>query len=539
MNSSKKNWLFALGLTTPMLIFFAAYLFYHPSDLLPTGFIQYDNVSYIANARQYLDADKFSAFYSNSFNDSGHYNAIYFQSQSYLFAIAMKTGIPPDSILIFFSILCTFFCFRILIAIFDHLVSKPKNRAVSVILFAWGGGLLVLSGALAYLFNFTQAPNLWDSLLLIDPGYGWWGLSLGRSLFISCEAYYHLLFLLVILFILKQKWNLSLLFTFILAVSHPFTSIELLCILCCWLLLEKIIIRNKNIPWFFAISIAGLTGLLLWYYLYYLNQFADHRSFSEQHALNWYIRIVRMIPAYAIAGTLAGFTLVRLRPAFLNSFYNRLFICWFFVAFLLAKHELFIKPMQPIHFTRGYIWTSLFLIGIPALEVFFAHIQRSKYKTYILSVFIFIFLLDNFTWILRYVISYGRSKSVTYITSEEHKILNIISKNSNNNTLLIGYSSGEEILPYLSLVYSNAYSWLSHPFTTPFVTSKTEAYNNFIKKGIIYPTWENREVIFIFRKKDSLEMNRAHTLEFPDSTLIETPSYIITKARIPVAGPNR
>ena len=37
-----------MALTLPMLVFFAGYLFRHNPDLIPTGFIQYDNVSYVA-----------------------------------------------------------------------------------------------------------------------------------------------------------------------------------------------------------------------------------------------------------------------------------------------------------------------------------------------------------------------------------------------------------------------------------------------------------------------------------------------------------
>ena len=37
------------------------------------------------------------------------------------------------------------------------------------------------------------------------------------------------------------------------------------------------------------------------------------------------------------------------------------------VSFLLANHHWFITPRQPIHFTRGYIWTPLWLTGLPML----------------------------------------------------------------------------------------------------------------------------------------------------------------------------
>ena len=86
MNPRSRNWLFALLLTAPMLVFFLGYLFNHSNDLAPTGFIQHDNVSYVAYAKQYLDSDKAGIFYSNPFNDADDYQPIYFQTQTILFA---------------------------------------------------------------------------------------------------------------------------------------------------------------------------------------------------------------------------------------------------------------------------------------------------------------------------------------------------------------------------------------------------------------------------------------------------------------------
>jgi hypothetical protein len=65
MRKSKQNWLFALVLTIPMILFYIAFYLNHSSSLIATGFVAYDNVSYVANAKQYFDADKFSLFYSN------------------------------------------------------------------------------------------------------------------------------------------------------------------------------------------------------------------------------------------------------------------------------------------------------------------------------------------------------------------------------------------------------------------------------------------------------------------------------------------
>src|SRR5688500_12621191 len=99
MKQKGRNWLFALALTIPMVVFFIGYLFNHTDSIQPTGFIQYDNVSYIAYAKQYVDNDRFTLFYTNPFNDSGEYKSIYFQTQTLFFALLLKLGVPPGWIL--------------------------------------------------------------------------------------------------------------------------------------------------------------------------------------------------------------------------------------------------------------------------------------------------------------------------------------------------------------------------------------------------------------------------------------------------------
>ena len=226
MNKSIANYCFAFLLTLPIIVFFLSYWFNHSPDLIPTGFIQYDNAGYLAYGKQYLDEDSFHLFYSNPFNDSGNYNKIYFQIQSLLFAIAIKAGIPSVLILPLFTIICSFLCFRILIKIIDFLLPSNKYRVISIIFFAWGGGLLFIADIPVQLIYPHIKQLLGNKPLILDPGSGWWGLNFGRSLFFSCEAFYHLLFVSTILSVLKAKWIRSLLLLFLLSSSHPFSGVE-------------------------------------------------------------------------------------------------------------------------------------------------------------------------------------------------------------------------------------------------------------------------------------------------------------------------
>ncbi|MEO7983565.1 MAG: hypothetical protein ABI688_05755 [Bacteroidota bacterium] len=522
INKKGNKWLFALGLTIPMIAFFGGYLLNYNRDYIPTGLIMEDNGLYLSYARQYLDADKLHLFYNNPFNDSGNYTPIYFQTQSVLLALMMQTGISAGYLMIIFVLLFSLLCFRVIIEIYDALVPEGKYRTLGIILFAWGGGLLALAGIPVHFMRPPDGQDLFDRMFFLDPGWGWWGLNPGRSFFITCEAFYHLFFLLSILLLLKKKWKTALLCIFILSISHPFTGIELLSILGAWLFVEKIIIRNKNIPWYFAIGTGLIMAFHVYYYLYYLNQFTDHRSVSEQFSVNWRLRFFSMIPAYAIVAPLAFLGIFKFsKPKlFFQHSHNRLFLCWLIVVMLLVNHELFMKPRQPIHFTRGYDWTGFFLLGLPALAPVFDYLRKIKRGRVLLAVFVCLFLSDNFLWITNYIRFTDKTKSVMYISPEQKEILNLVTKKSDNTTLVI---SSDFDLSLLTAVYSKAYPWISNPYTTPFYQQKKEAFDQFILTGKTDSAWLGRKIIFIFNKKDSLEA--AAAARNHSAALLETRTY--------------
>ncbi|MGC4036755.1 MAG: hypothetical protein QM764_12420 [Chitinophagaceae bacterium] len=526
MKKKKSDILFAFYLTLPVIIFFVCYWFNRPSNLIPTGFIQYDNPSYVAYARQYLDAGKFHLFYNNPFNDSDNYSRIYFQTQTLFIAFLLKIGISPAYILTIFTIVCSFLCFFLAIKIFDLVFFDNRFRKLLLLFFCWGGGLLFLANIPLQWIYPSIASFVDYKPIILDPGGGWWGLNFGRSLFFSCEAYYHFLFLATIFFVLKKRWGTALLLLFALSTSHPFTGIELLAIINVWSLMEKFVFKSKFIPSYFTIGVILLLCLHVFYYLYFLNLFPDHHSTSSQYSLNWRIRFFNIIPAYCIVGLFVFITIRKLRwHKVISQDYNRLFLMWFIVAFSLANHELFMRPMQPIHFTRGYIWLPLFLLSIPTINFFMLWLSGKKWAFAGISLFTFIFLSDNLMWI------YDNSKkavrkSVRFTGTEERQILDSLSARSTNMTLIIGYADEQEaILPYLATTSTKAWPWISHPFSTPFIEMKRKSYADFISNGKIDSAWVNRPCIFLFRKSDSLEMKRSDNLSFTSGILMETKSY--------------
>jgi hypothetical protein len=507
----------AFLLVLPILAWTGAYLFNHSPELQPTGFIQYDNVSYIAYAHQYLDADTIHFTYSNPFEPSG--SQVYFQPQTVFFTLLLKLGIPPAYILIPFTLICSYICFVLLISIYDLLFPGRKFRELNIWLFAWGGGLIALCSMAAHFFM-GHGNNFSQDFFLLDPEGGWWGLNLGRSLLFTCEAYYHLLFLGTIYFILKRKMGIALLLIVLLSMSHPFTGIELIAIVFTWSVIEYI--RNRDIPLWFVACIA-LTGILhVYYYLFFLNGFPDHQSVSSQYTLNWRLGWYRMIPAYCITGALA-IASVRLNSFkhFFQSRSNRLFACWFAVAFLLANHEVIMTARQPVHFTRGYIWTSLFLLGIPALLAFQDYLQKRWLRTGLILLSV-ILLFDNALWIALHAAARPEKPYANYITEEQKKVLVYLDEESSNKTVIV---SSDETIGYLSSVFTKGIPWYSHPYTTPFAQQKKTAQQNLLVKGIIDSSWMHQPVNFVLYKSDSLAFK--NLLALPLNKIIRTNQYSI------------
>lgn len=519
-----RRWLFAIALSTPLIAFFVAYFLHRDSGLEPTGFIQYDNVSYIAYARQYLDSDHFHLFYSNPFNEGPNHQPIYFQPQTLFFALLLKMGLPPGIILPLFTILCTIISFWILIAIYDHIVPDRRNRTLNLWLLSWGGGLLVLAGV-AYYYLVRPGGSVSDHLFTIDPESGWWGLSFGRSLFFSCEAYYHALFLAVIYFLIKRKWWFALITMLVLSLSHPFTGIELSLIVCAWAFFESLFFR-KYLPVWFLAGALFVTAFHLWYYLVYLEQFTEHKSVSEQYSLTWGLRFYRMIPAYLIVGVLAMTSIYKasLRN-FLQVTPNRIFLAWFVVAFALVNHDLFLSPKQPVHFTRGYVWTSLFLLGIPALQTMINRLKSHGMKWVVIG-FTIIFLLDNFLWISLHINSRATGPSTAYITQEQKQVFKKLSEETSNQTLVI---SRAEDLAYLSTVYTSAYPLYSHMYTTPFAGDKKRIQERFLNQGIADPGLAGREICVILAKTDVTAQRSMQILSMQQ--IFESENYLIFRTK--------
>ena len=498
--SRKKSILLSILLSLPVILFLLHHYFYHSPDLKPTGFTVNENVLYMSYAHQYQDQDNFSLFYSNPFDGDPASPKIYFQPVNFLFVAATKAGMDPGLCFSLFGLLMAFCCVWLGLSILQHLFPSNKYPVLTAVLFTWGGGLTAITGIVVTFFSSGKISGSWmNTIYIADPANGWWGLNWGRILFIPLEAYYHFLFLLCIYLLLKKKWAGASIAGLFLAASHPFTGMEYLIILWEWIAIEKSFYKNKTIPWWFIFISAIIITLDIYYYMSYLPSFPEHNLIFNQYSEAWTYSFRVFIPAYIIVALISYLALKAQGnfKRFLAFPHQRLFLTWAIIAFLLSKHEWFIKPMQPIHFTRGYVWAGLFLLSLPGLFWIADNFTQTRLRKWLFAGFVLIFLSDNILWVTNILKDKSTTEWEGYLTKDTRQVFTYLKEHSYPNDLLVGNA---DLINYMANVYSSANSWVSHPYNTPNISLRTQIMYAYLQTGVLPAAWANRRIIIVLNK---------------------------------------
>ena len=112
-----------------------------------------------------------------------------------------------------------------------------------------------------------------------------------------------------------------------------------------------------------------------------------------------------------------------------------------------------VRPVQPLHFTRGYIWIPLFLLGAPLLvEALETGVRTQTRRMWTVALILFVFLLDNTAWIgtrMAAAIFSGAHGEEISLDPHERKLLAELSSAELKGHLLI---SQDEKSGYLATV---------------------------------------------------------------------------------------
>ena len=512
MNNNIKKWLFAFFLSIPIIFLYTLHFINHDSEHKPTGLIQWEHALYMIAAKEYKTGDA-TILYRYPLADDLHSPKVFFQPQTFITGYLWNWfPIDPGIILTIFGLIFTIFTTRVIIGIIETISPIGKYNKMLAILFTWGGGVLSICGLILHFTYFKGIGDLTDHVLLLDPSQGWWCLNFGRTLIYPFEAYYHCLFMLIILFVLRKQFRNAALIMVLLTISHPYTSTELTAIIFTWLLVEYYYLKSTEINKNGLFWLGGAIIFQVFYYGVLLKLLPVYSTISQQSTLDWGYKIWHFLPAYFLVWALSFYAVknVALLQKHFSNYNNRLFFCWGSIAFLLSVHGFAIKPVQPLHFTRGYVYAGFFLFCIPTIVAAFDWMKSKPKFTFVLiaSLTIIIFLSDNIAW---FYFQTSPNVAGVYFTKNEQELINFF-KDKNQQGWVVGPEKRDDLSTYIQL-FSGYKAWIPHPFLTFDLIDKKQALQNLIKEGQLDKRWQFTPSYLYIEKKDTSFTN--HPFNFP------------------------
>jgi hypothetical protein len=516
-----RRWAASLALMLPAAIPYVAHWMDRRPNSQPTGYIQADMPLYMAKAREAFDSGRFGILYGNPCEGFSTEPRIYFQPWTFaLGLIHWLTAIPPGVLFTCFWFVAAWSASRVFLAVFEQWVGLDgTSKKLALVVFFWGGGVLALVGAIRGLMN--HGTIAWDDLSAFDPFRGWWFLNLGRNLVYPTEALYHALaFGSFLVGIRRGIRNLicALALAGLTASCSPFAGLETLAIL--WLagLFELAFSTDRRMAAWFFIGVNGVGLLFASYYLIYLNGFPEHRALATRMMLPWRYSLCSALAAYGPVSFLALWrfrTWKRTRELWSHP-QIRFLIAWAVAAFSLENHDFVFSPRQPIHFTRGYVWSALFLLGAPTLSSLFEGISklRAPYYRLFRTVLIASLLADNLTWFALFAHDYKQpDRNGVRLKAEEREVLRRLGGDDLKDCLLL---SEDERISYLALSETRLRSLIGHSLETPDYELRKRQLHNYFEKGELDSSWKGSPLVVVVDRLDGrsrlLERSLGHVV---------------------------
>ncbi len=509
----RRPWLAAALLLLPMAAVHAAHFLLPPAGEWPTGFLQYDQQRYLAMARQAWEGGAWPLFALPTSADPAS-PAQYVYPHIALLGLAWGLlDADPGRLYLAFGLLSGLVFLRLAIALYGRVVARRDGAAaLGLLLFAWGGGLLTLAGGLDALL---EGRLDYGSLVTFDPAGGFWFLNLGRNLFYGVEAYYHALALGLLLALLAGRWRLGLLLLALLAASHPFAGLQFLLIALAWQLAERLLRRPEAPPLWLLLGSLLLLAFFLAYHFLLLPRDPEHAALMAAWSLAWTLETATQLLAYGPVAVLAMLWLARHG---LGTRAARLLTVMALVSLGLANHELLVDPRQPLHFTRGYVWMPLFLLGAPLLVDWLARAVRP-----LALAVAALFLLDNAAWLgLQAWQNAGGFGAARTLTQDERGVLAALNGPAYAGHLLV---AEDPRLGYDAIVYTPLQAWYSQEHSTPGSRERLAEIERWRADGGEPAAWRGRPVVFLVA--DRGQDPAAYPWITPESRVERLPGFLL------------
>ncbi|MEO1983030.1 MAG: hypothetical protein ABGZ24_21170 [Fuerstiella sp.] len=506
-----------------------------------TGFFHYELPYYVANGRAAFERGN-GIFYPNPYDPALESPAIYAHWLPWLLGLATAgCGFDPGDIILSLTFFASVAFAWATWSLVQHRTYTETQFAVGTsrpsaargsphychlafLLAMWGGGLLCFAGTVAA--GLQSTPWL-ESVLQFDPGLGMWFLNWGRNALFPTEAVYHTLVACCWLAEIKAQRRIANGCLFLLATTHPWSGLELLLTINLWRGIQFFSFRSRTARNQLSISAALLLAFLL-YYKVWLSTFPQHAELQQVWELDWSLSWTSAILAYVPVFIPCAVLIIRKLStsshnhqsnsssaaglheskqqatpctAGASSRTEQLLLCALVVATGLAFHDRIIKPVQPLHFTRGYVWMPMFLIGLPVIMEWWNH-DRHRLQTYAILLLVIAVLADNFVFSVVHSNRQLTQVDGFHLDTEERTLLAAL--HGQRGAVLL--ESLE--LNYLLPSYAAARPWLGHHFNTPGFPTRKSAFDRCFQADGLHPQNipDDVRVLVLRRTQDATEL---------------------------------
>lgn len=456
-----------------------------------TGFYQYELPYYVANGRAAFERGT-GVTYPNPYDPADDSPSIYGHwfpwTLGFLTAV---TGFEPGDVLLSagFFLSLTFAVATYHLVATRSLDSGGPPQDSLFLLVMWGGGLLAGCGLLFP----SRALDGWaDQVLRFDPGQGMWFLNWGRNALFPTETLYHSLVAVCWMAEIRGRCKWANACLILLGTTHPWSGLQLLLTITSWRFLLWAADTFRPAPPYISDRSAGkadrvshdkefnrvavganrnqlvvsisLLSLFLLYYKVWLPSFPSHSKLENVWELDWSLPTLSAVLAYGLVAVPAGIILWRMRQNAGRSVSTQFLAVALFVSLGLAFHDRLVKPVQPLHFTRGYLWMPLFLLGLPVIREWIQRF-RSVFGSLAMSAVFALLMLDNIAFCSVHALRQWRHEDGFHLHADERALMQVLHSNAETRGRVVLTES--ETINYLLPTYAAVRPWLGHHFNTP------------------------------------------------------------------------
>jgi hypothetical protein len=466
---------------------------------IATGFLQYDAPYYMANARAVFERGT-GLVYPNAYDPDPNAPAIYFHWLTWLLGAAVKIlHIDPGVVFASVGVIAAIVCSALTLRLVELVLPDRHGRLGWFLLTMWGGGVICLGTAG---LNLLQGRPLLDSLFRLDAGVGWWSANWGRNLLLPTEAVYHCFVAAAWIGVLQCRWALAFASVAALAATHPFSGVQHALILGAWVGGLALYERTPA-AWGRVVIACVILGAIGLYYFWFLNLFPAHRRlvavWSSAHRIT-------LVNVFLAVGPFALVALWRFRREQWRAGQTEWF--WFtaiVVTFLLMKHDWFIAPRQPAHFSRGYLWLPIWMLALPQLQRWtqrFVAGRRRSVAFATVALFGVVAASDNTTFIVN-ELKIGESDRI-HLNPEQREMFRWMDHAELRGTLL----TSDTRLSYYAAVYAGVRPYYGHLFNTPDIHTRWRDVAAWHRRGEKGPWLQTIDYVLVQQSDPPLGFDR-------------------------------